>query len=197
MEWAIIPYINTHEANQYTGQIRNKKTGYILKGGKNHNGYKIYKINKKNYAGHRLVYHAFFPNIEMKYVIDHKNTNKQDNRFANLQHMTQAEHVQKTVNDNPNMYNKKYQTEKQISRNIPNADEEWKNIDTLQYKNFNFTGCRVSTHGRIFRPARRTITDGVEAGSGYLRVKIGTKYVYAHILICLAFHGNPSANTIP
>lgn len=73
---------------------------------------------------------------------------------------------------------------------LENEDEEWRDISSLKYKDFNFKDYKVSCTGKIYRPRSKTITAGNKGSNGYLRVKIGVKYMYVHVLICLAFHGD-------
>lgn len=77
------------------GNVRNKRTGRILKPEVVHNGYLRVTIGKKRYRIHRLVYETFVGPIPEGYQIDHINEKRQDNRLVNLQVLTQAENVRK------------------------------------------------------------------------------------------------------
>lgn len=80
------------------GNVRNKRTGRILKPEVVHNGYLRVTIGKKRYRIHRLVYETFVGPIPEGYQIDHINEKRQDNRLVNLQVLTQAENLQKAHN---------------------------------------------------------------------------------------------------
>lgn len=80
------------------GNVRNKRTGRILKPEVVHNGYLRVTISKKRYRVHRLVYETFVGPIPEGYQIDHINEKRQDNRLVNLQVLTQAENLQKAHN---------------------------------------------------------------------------------------------------
>ncbi|EGP5587604.1 TPA: NUMOD4 motif-containing HNH endonuclease [Enterococcus faecium] len=80
------------------GNVRNKRTGRILKPEVVHNGYLRVTIGKKRYRVHRLVYETFVDPIPEGYQIDHINEKRQDNRLVNLQVLTQAENVRKACN---------------------------------------------------------------------------------------------------
>lgn len=55
------------------GNVRNKRTGRILKPEVVHNGYLRVTIGKKRYRVHRLVYETFVGPIPEGYQIDHIN----------------------------------------------------------------------------------------------------------------------------
>lgn len=77
------------------GEIRNDKTGRVLKKYKNKDGYEhvnLYKNGKiKVFSTHRLVAQAFIPNPYNKPCVDHINTIKDDNRVENLRWCTNKE----------------------------------------------------------------------------------------------------------
>lgn len=81
------------------GNVRNKKTGRILKpGAYGATGYKQVNISivseggksRKRYI-HRLVAQAFVENPDKKREVDHINGNKLDNRAENLEWVTSSE----------------------------------------------------------------------------------------------------------
>jgi hypothetical protein len=76
------------------GQIKNKKTGRILKVYLKE-GYCRIKINtvKKGYMLHRLVAFAFIPNPKNLPNINHINGIRSDNRADNLEWVTQKENI--------------------------------------------------------------------------------------------------------
>lgn len=60
-------------------------------------GYKRITFNynkiKKSYLVHRLVYEAFYGEIEQGFQINHKNGIKNDNRLENLEKVSQSENI--------------------------------------------------------------------------------------------------------
>lgn len=75
------------------GNVRNDKTGRILKPHIKPNGYKQVQLGRKTIPQyiHRLVAIAFIPNIENKPQVNHTNGNKSDNRVENLEWVTASE----------------------------------------------------------------------------------------------------------
>lgn len=77
------------------GQVRNDKTGRILKTYKKPSGYIQVQMGRKTVPKyiHRLVAQAFIPNVSNKPQINHKNGNKGDNRADNLEWVTASENA--------------------------------------------------------------------------------------------------------
>ena len=95
-------YIQIEEFPNYQvsnqGNVRNIKTGRILKQRLRKDGYKDVIIHlegkKYNKTVHKLVANAFLENIENKKCVDHINNNKEDNNINNLRYATRKENGQ-------------------------------------------------------------------------------------------------------
>ena len=92
-------YKKIKEFNNYSvsniGNVRNDKTGRILKVYAKPNGYQQVQLGRKNnpvYV-HRLVAMAFIENIDNKPQVNHINGNKSDNRVENLEWVTASENA--------------------------------------------------------------------------------------------------------
>lgn len=76
------------------GEIRNKKTGRILKNYLNSQGYwRIDLSYEKNLLVHILLANAFIENIENKPFVDHINRIRSDNSLENLRWVTHQENI--------------------------------------------------------------------------------------------------------
>lgn len=84
-EFRIVPNVTDLSVNDY-GVVKETLTG-VIKTIRISNGYSTVNHNNETYMVHRLVAHAWLPNLypEQKTIINHKNAKKQDNRVANLE----------------------------------------------------------------------------------------------------------------
>jgi hypothetical protein len=91
--WKIIDENNNYEVST-EGNIRNKKTGKILKPWNAGKGYKMIWLGAgmKRYI-HRLVGIAFLENINNCTDIDHIDRNKHNNKLQNLRWVTKQQNM--------------------------------------------------------------------------------------------------------
>lgn len=96
MNWKTIQGFSNYEISE-EGQVRNKKTQYILKGRPSKSGYYQVSIKEdtnnkfKNQYIHRLVAQYFIENPENKREVNHKDGNKLNNNVNNLEWVTSSE----------------------------------------------------------------------------------------------------------
>lgn len=81
------------------GNIRNKKTGRVLKVCVHRDGYIFFRAftkdkTKRNYYIHRLVLISFTGNME-GFEVNHINHNIKDNKLVNLEWMSKQENIRK------------------------------------------------------------------------------------------------------
>ena len=95
------------------GNVRNDKTGRILKGGLDKDGYPQVILCKNrsrvNRKVHRLVAEAFIPNPDNKPQVNHIDGNKQNNAASNLEFCTNQEnqtHFWRYLNNEQNKANR-------------------------------------------------------------------------------------------
>lgn len=91
--WKVIPETNGRYSVSDNGEVRNNKTGRILKAIETYNGYLRVGINKKLYRVHHLVAEAFIEKPMGCTQINHKDGNKKNNHFSNLEWCTARENI--------------------------------------------------------------------------------------------------------
>lgn len=78
------------------GQVRNTRTGRILKLRLDKDGYYQCQLSNKmckSFRIHRLVYQAFNGELDISLVIDHKDNNKENNTPSNLRQIPSRENT--------------------------------------------------------------------------------------------------------
>lgn len=173
LDGELVPYgINVH------GQVRNLKTGYLLKGSILHSYRYInfrWEGKQKNKAVHRLVAEAFLPNPNNLPIVDHIDGDRLNNDISNLRWVTEKENANnKHLDRTP---------KKPEFKEILYSEEELKNE---QWKNFQ--GYKVSNLGRIKGKSGK-ILKGSAQMSGYIGYTINNRRYLGHILVWLAFKG--------
>ena len=89
------------------GKVRNDKTKHILTFHLNSKGYYKICIKGKHYLIHRLVGIHFIPNLLNKPQINHKDMNKLNNHYSNLEWMTNIENsIHAYAHNNRSKFNK-------------------------------------------------------------------------------------------
>lgn len=91
-----------YDYNEITGALTNKKTGYILGSGGNKSRYIRVSINGFMYDAHRVIL-KMITNEEPSLHIDHDDDNPRNNKWNNLQLLTNAKNVMKSK-DTPKGY---------------------------------------------------------------------------------------------
>ncbi len=133
------------------GNVRNDKTGRILKQYKKENGYMQVQMGKKTIPQyvHRLVAKAFIPNVENKEQVDHINGNKQDNRAENIRWVSASENAYAYGYKERIEHKKK----KIIAKNIDGKEIEFNSRnETAQY--FKCDKSQIS-YGRIYKKGNK------------------------------------------
>jgi len=103
-EYKVIEECNNYEISNL-GNVRNIKTGRILKSRDNTDGYLILDLfvngKRKSAKIHRLVAEAFIPNLENKECVDHIDRIRNNNNVNNLRWATRSENsINKKIQSN-------------------------------------------------------------------------------------------------
>ena len=88
----LIDFENDYEINTtYPYEIKNKRTGKILKESIMNNGYYCVRLNGVTYVKHRLIAKQFILNPNNYPCVDHINHNRNDNHISNLRWVSSSE----------------------------------------------------------------------------------------------------------
>lgn len=79
------------------GTVIRISDGYVLKHGKDGNGYTVVCLKRKRCPLHRILAKAFIPNPEDKPYIDHINTIRDNNRLRNIRWVTHLENMNNPI----------------------------------------------------------------------------------------------------
>lgn len=95
IEWKKLNIDSRYSISEY-GDVRNDKTGHILKQQSSKKGYKRVDIsyNKGNLI-HQLVFEHFIGKRDLNLVIDHIDGDKNNNHYSNLQQISSKENTRK------------------------------------------------------------------------------------------------------
>lgn len=84
-------------------------------------GYKYIRTSNKNSQVHRLVAKAFVPNPEKKQYVNHKDGNKQNNHYSNLEWVTCKENAQHAIKNGLTKQMKKNEGNLKYTQEVINA----------------------------------------------------------------------------
>lgn len=103
MEWKNIDGYPDYSINEF-GEVRSNRFNRLLNPGKSNNQYLYVNLvnnkKKKTTAVHRLVIEHFGPACpDSKFVVDHKDSNKQHNHISNLEWVSISENTTRANNN--------------------------------------------------------------------------------------------------
>jgi len=103
--WKTIEEFPNYEINKL-GQVKNKKTNFILKEIKFKDGYCGYGFNQdkksKQRFSHRLVALTFLENPKNLRTVNHKDLNKENNKLSNLEWASHSDQIKHSIENNKN-----------------------------------------------------------------------------------------------
>lgn len=169
--------LTCYEVNRL-GEIRNKKTGNVLKGDTSKT-YCYYTLkwgekvkHQKMKSGHRIVAEAFIPNPNNLPYVHHKDHNRLNNCVENLEWVTEEENA----NDIQPFKN----TETFRSLNFSSLENEYWKV----YKDTNY---EISNYGRVKNLKTMIIKTGNLRDDGYMNISINSKNLLLHRVVVETF----------
>ena len=98
MKWAKVEGFENYLISE-NGDLKNTKTGKLLKPRYYRDGYMYYRLSKSRKEQndiriHRLVAKAFIPNIHNLETVNHIDGNKKNNHISNLEWMNRSDQLQ-------------------------------------------------------------------------------------------------------
>lgn len=109
-QWKVINEYNNYSVSSY-GNVKNNKTGRVLKYRVTKNGYRITNLSTKTVYIHRLVAEHFIdePSDELKLwasgtvhnkvLVNHKDGNKENNYYKNLEWSTSSNNISHAIDN--------------------------------------------------------------------------------------------------
>lgn len=157
------------------GEIKNSKTGNILKGDtkKSYCYYNLrYNGHQKMKSGHRIVAEAFLPNPNNLPYVHHKDHNRLNNKLENLAWVSEKENSLDTLpkKKRDSFYSLTYNS-------LP--DEIWVNYKDTHYE--------ISNLGRVRNLKTMKIQKGSLRNDGYVQHSIEKRKILTHILVVESF----------
>ena len=159
------------------GEIRNKKTGRILKQSPSKQGYA--RVSLSNGAGntptivfpHREVGLAFIPNPDNKPQINHKNANKMDPKKDNLEWVTPKENTEHAINNG--LYDPKVNSIKATAASLKVISKPVTIEDTINGTKVTYPS--ISECSRKTNINQKTIRQKITDGTFYRELKFSKK----------------------
>lgn len=180
-------YINNVATNFWiedTGRLRNARTKRWLKGAVN-KGYHFYSLffRGKQYIfyTHRLVAEYFVPNPDNLPIVHHKDGNKLNNFYLNLEWISAKEHSQ-TIKE-------LRQRKKHVGKRQHISQKDLDNIELRQFRNSPYY---VSNDGRVFNLSKNIELHQEKSGNYYrvtCQYNLNGKHFLVHRMVWEAFNG--------
>jgi hypothetical protein len=166
------------------GIIKNNTTNRILK----HyirNGYPSISLcknnKKKTFNIHTIVASHFLERLDGKFVVNHKNEDKTDNRLENLEYITYGENTKYSASSN-----------RTINTSL---------FDLTNFRDIpNYTNYMISKNAEIYSKKLKRICCLTTLPNGYHKIKLKGdndiyKDLYIHVLVAMTYlHYVPSTN---
>lgn len=145
-------YIITKEGN-----VINKRKGNILKPQPNGKGYLRVWIGKRLFFVHRLVAEQYVPNPENKPQVNHKDGNKLNNHYSNLEWVTNKENRTHAVKNNLHLCGSKCSWSKLNENDVISilSDKEHTNKELAEKFNVSYTTITGIKNGYTWKQLKR------------------------------------------